>query len=209
MSQSFFVRRLTRAERTAIRDVRKRPPSHAVFLRAQAVHFSSQGLTAEQIASIVERDRSTVFRWLKEFDAHGLPALWPGKSTGRPPKADADFQAALAQAVEQNPHDLGYPFTRWSVDLLTEHIRRTMHVDVSCSTVYHTLKRLGYRYGCPKLDLKHRQDPKDIARAKRQKRAALKKRKPAPVVVLSRIVTRPSSTSTPACPAAGLAVASE
>jgi transposase len=191
----------------AIRHVRKRPPSHAVFLRAQAVHFSSQRLTAERIAPIVERNRSTVFRWLKEFHVHGLPALWPGKSTGRPPKADPDFQAALAQAVEQNPHDLGYPFTRWSVDLLTEHMRRATHADVGCSTIYHTLKRLGYRYGCPKLDLKHRQDPKDVARARRQKRAALKKRRPAPVVVLSRIVMRPSSTSTPASPGAGLRVA--
>jgi transposase len=198
MSQPFFVRRLTRAERTAIRHLRKRPPSHAVFLRAQAVHFSSQRLTAEKIAGIVERDRSTVSRWLKAFDVGGLPALWPGKSTGRPPKADVDFQAALAEAVEQNPRDLGYPFTRWSVDLLTEHMRRTMHVDVSSSTVYHTLKRLGYRYGRPKLDLKHRQDPKDVARAKRQKARALKKPEPVKVIWRFSTVTRPSSISTPA-----------
>jgi transposase len=209
MSQPFFVRRLTRAERTVIRKLRKRPPSHAVFLRAQAIHFSSQRLTATQIAPIVARDRSTVFRWLKEFQAHGPPALWPGKSTGRPPKADADFQAALAEAVEQNPRDLGYPFTRWSVDLLTEHMRRSTHIDVSYSTVYHTLKRLGYRYGRPKLDLKHRQDPKEVARAKRQKTRALKKPEPVEVVWRLSTVTKPSSTSTPACPAAGLAVAGE
>ena len=209
MSQPLFVRRLTRAERAAIRKLRKKPPRVDVYRRAQAIHLSSQRRKAQQIAEIVSRSPLTVTRWIHEFDAHGLRALWPGKSTGRPPKADADFQAALAQAVEHNPRDLGYPFTRWSVDLLTEHMRRTTHIDVSCSTVYHTLKRLGYRYGCPKLDLKHRQDPKEVARAKRQRRAALKKRKPAPVVVLSRIVTRPSSTSTPACPAAGLAVASE
>ena len=209
MSQPFFVRRLTRAERSVIRKLRKRPPSHPVFLRAQAVHFSSQRLTATQIATIVARDRSTVFRWLKEFQAHGPPALWPGKSTGRPPKADADFQVALSQAVEQNPRDLGYPFTRWSVDLLTEHMRRSTHIDVSYSTVYHTLKRLGYRYGRPKLDLKHRQDPKEVARAKRQKARALKKTEPVEVVWRLSTVTKPSSTSTPACPAAGLAVASE
>jgi transposase len=177
----------------AIRKLRKRPPTHAVFLRAQAVHFSSQQLTAEQIAPIVERSRSTVYRWLKAFDARGMPALWPGKSPGRPPTADADFQAALGQAVEQNPRDLGYPFTRWSVELLTEHMRRTTHVVVSCSTVYHTLKRLGYRYGRPKLDLKHRQDPKEVARAKRQKARALKKPEPVEVIWRFSTVTRPSS----------------
>jgi transposase len=210
MSQPFFVRPLLRGERTALRKLRKRPPNVSVYLRAQAVHFSAQRMTVERSAAIVDRHRSTVFRWLQDFQAHGLPALWPGKSTGRPPKADKDFQAALAAAVDQNPHDLGYPFTRWSADLLTEHMRRTTHVDVSCSTVYHVLKRLGYRYGCPKLDLKHRQDPKDVARAKRQKRAALKKRrKPEPVVVLSSIVTKPNFTSIRVCRDAGRLVVAE
>jgi len=207
MSQPFFVRRVTRTERTAIGKLRKQPPSHAVFLRAQAVHFSSQRLTPQQIAAIVERNRSTVFRWLKAFDTRGMPALWPGKSPGRPPTADADFQAALGQTVEQNPRDLGYPFTRWSVDLLTEHMRRTMHVVVSGSTVYHTLKRLGYRYGRPKLDLTHRQDPKEVARAKRQKARALKKPEPVKVIWRFSTVTKRSSTSTPACPVAGLRLA--
>jgi len=195
MSQPFFVRSPSRAERKAIQKLRKRPPNLDVYRRVQAVHFSSQRLKVQQIAEIVGRSRLSVTRWLHEFDARGLPALWPGKSTGRPPKADADFQAALIAAVEQNPQDLGYPFTRWSVDLLGEHLRRKLHVDVSYSTIYNILKRLGYRYGRPKLDLKHRQNPKDVKRAKRQKKAALKKRKPAPVVVLSRIVTKQNSTS--------------
>ncbi len=197
MSRPLFVRRLTRVERAAVRKLRKTPPSLAVYRRAQAIHFSFQRLKARQIAEIVSRSDLTITRWIHEFNAHGLPALWPGRSTGRPPKADADFQAALAQAVEKNPRDLGYPFTRWSVDRLTEHMRRATHIDVSGSTVYHTLKRLGYRYGRPKLDLKHRQDPKDVARAKRQKARALKKREPVEVVWRFSTVTKPSSISTP------------
>ncbi len=203
MSRPFFVRHLTRTERAQILKLRKHPPNLDVYRRPQTVHMSSQRLKVQQIAGIVSRSRLTVTRWLHQFNAHGLPALWPGKSTGRPPRADADFQAALAEAVARNPQDMGYPFTRWSVDLLTEHLRRKTHIDVSASTVYHVLKRLGYRYGCPKLDLKHRQDPKDVKRAKRQTRAALKKRKPAPVVVLSRIVTKLNSISIQDCPAAG------
>lgn len=203
MSQPFFVRPLTRDERSAIRAVRKRPPSHAVYLRAQAVHFSSQRMKAEAIAAMLERDRSTVFRWLKAFEARGLESLQPGKSPGRPPEADADFQAALAEAVEKNPRDLGYSFTRWTTDLLTEHMRRTTHVLVSPATVRGVLKKRGYRYGCPKLDLKHRQDPVEVARAKRQKTRALKKQPPVRVLWCFSTVTKPSSTSTPACRDAG------
>ncbi len=204
MSQPFFVRRLTRAERVEIRRLRKRPPNVDVHRRVQAVHFSSQRLNVHQIAEIVSRSRVTVTRWLHDFEANGCKSLWPRKSTGRPPKADAEFQAALAAAVEQNPRDCGYAFTRWTARLLAEHLRRATHVQVAPSTIHALLKRMEYRYGHPKLDLKHRQDPKEVARAKRQKRRALKKRKPAPVVVLSRMVTRPSSTLTPACLAAGL-----
>ena len=203
MSQPFFVRRLTRNERSQIRKLRKRPPNLDVYRRAQAVHLSAQRLKVQQIAEIVARSRVTVTRWLHEFDIRGLPALWPGKSPGRPPKADADFQAALAEAVEQNPRDLGYSFTRWSVDLLAEHLRRVTHVEVSTSTVYHTLRRLGYRYGRPKLDLKHRQDPKQVARVKRQKGRALKKPEPVRVIWRFSTVTKPSSTSTPESPGAG------
>jgi transposase len=198
MSQPLFVRRLTRTERSAVRKLLKRPPNLHIYRRVQAIHLSAQRLKARQIAEIISRSPLTVTRWIHEFNIQSLPAFWPGQSTGRPPKADADFQAALSLAVEQNPHDMGYPFTRWSVDLLTEHMRRTTHVDVSCSTVYHTLKRLGYRYGCPKLDLKHRQNPKEVARAKRDKARALKKPEPVEVIWRFSTVTRPSSTSTPA-----------
>ena len=89
MSQPIFVRRLTRAERAAIRKVRRRPPSLAVYRRAQAIQLSSQRLQARQIAEIVSCSPLTVTRWIHEFDGHGLATLWPGKSTGRPPKADA------------------------------------------------------------------------------------------------------------------------
>lgn len=117
MSQPFFVRSLSRVERKAIQKLRKRPPNLNVYRRVQAVYLSSQHLKVQRIAEIVSRSRLTVTRWLHEFDARGLQALWPGRSTGQPPKADADFQAALVAAIEQNPRDFGYPFSCWSVDL--------------------------------------------------------------------------------------------
>jgi transposase len=145
MSQPLFLNSLSRAERKAIRKLRKCSPNMDVYRRTQAVYFSSKCLKVQKVAETIGRSHISITRRLHEFEKHGLVALWPGKSTGWPPKADADFQVALAATVEQNPHDSGYPFTHWSADLLTEHLRRKLHVDVSCSTVYNTLKRLGYR----------------------------------------------------------------
>ncbi len=193
MSQPLFVRRLTHAEQVNTKSLRRKPPRIDVGLRAQAVLLSRQGRTVQEIGDIVGRNRSTVFRWLQAFDERGLDALHPGKSPGAPRKTDAEYQAALAEALKHNPRDLGYAFTRWTAPLLIEHLHRKTHVKVSSATMYNLLHRMSYRYGHPKLDLKHRQDPKEVTRAKRQKACALKKRKPAPVVVLSRMSTKPSS----------------
>lgn len=206
MSQPFFVRPLSRSEQKTIAKLRKKPPNVRVYQRAQAVYFSAQGLKVQKIAPIVDRDRSVVSRWLHAFQKDGLAALWPGQSPGRPPKADADFQAALIQALRQNPRDLGYGFSRWTSALLAGHLHRRTHVRVCGATVSRTLKRLGYRWGQPKLDLKHRQDPQAVARAKRQKRRALKKPEPVQVLLRLSTATRRSSTSTPDSAAVGLRV---
>ena len=112
MSQPLFVRRLTRAERVKTKKLQRKSPTINVGLRAQAVLLSRQGRTVQEIGDIVGRNRSTVFRWLQAFDKRGLVALYPGKSSGAPRKADAEYQAALIAALEHNPRDLGYAFTR-------------------------------------------------------------------------------------------------
>jgi len=140
MSQPLFVRRLTRAERVKTNRLRRKPPSIDVALRAQAVLLSRQGRTVQEIGDIVGRNRSTVFRWLQAFDKRGPDSLHPGKSPGAPPKADAEYQAAaLTEALEHNPRDLGYAFTRWTAPLLIEHLHRKTHVMISSATMYNLL----------------------------------------------------------------------
>jgi transposase len=193
MSQPYFVRPLHAKERRELEQWCRQPPTTAVYQRACAILLSSEGKTTHQIGEVVRRCHSTVFRWLKRFDDSGLAACTPGKSSGRPPKIDRDVQETLRSAVAQNPRDLGYAFTRWTTDLLAEHLRLTHHLSVHPATLGGALRSIGCRYGCPKLDLKHRQDPAAVARAKRQRSRGLKKRLPAAVVSHFSISTRPNS----------------
>jgi len=179
-----------------------------VYQRATAIHFSAEGRTSQEIGRIVARDGSVIRRWLDRFESRGVAGLWPDKSSGRPPSADEEYQAALLDAVERCPRDLGYDFTRWTCARLAEHLHGVTHVRVSAATVGKTLRRLGYRYGRPKLDLGHRQDPGEIRRAKRQKRRALKKRAPAADATRLSIATRRSSISIPVWRTPGMAAAS-
>jgi transposase len=193
MSQPYFVRPLTGKEKKDLLQILKHPPDARVYQRAQAVLLSSEGQKCQAIAAVVRRDATTVYRWLVRFSEEGIVGLTPRRSPGRPPKANAEVQEAMTEAVRQNPRDLGYIFTRWTTSLLTEHLRRTTRVELHPETVRTVLKRLGYRYGCPKLDLRHRQDSKEVTRAKRQRTRGLKKRPPATVAGPSCTSTKPSS----------------
>ncbi|MFQ6048380.1 MAG: IS630 family transposase [Phycisphaerae bacterium] len=193
MSAPYFVRPLTRSERSGLDAILRKPPDARVFLRAQAVDLSSRGWKVPEIAEIVRRDRSVVSRWLHRFEEEGIEGLWPRKSPGRPPKVTAEFRQAADEAARENPRDLGYEFTRWTADLLAQHLAETTGVEVGPATMRNTLAELGFRWGRPKLDLAHRQDPAEVARAKRLRNGALKKRSSVAAGGRSCISTKPNS----------------
>jgi len=195
--KGIMVRRLSPPERRQLEEMFRDPPDTRVHERALAIKLSSAGEDTGTIAQVIGRSRISIWRWIRDFNNRGLEALYMGKSSGVPPKADEEVYAAVRQAIDTNPRELGYPFTRWTAHLLTEHIRRAVHVHLSIGTMYRILHQLDYRYIRPKLDLKHKQEPTEVQRAKRQKKAAKKKSKPAPVKILWRFSTRLNSISTP------------
>jgi transposase len=193
MSQPGLVRSLRGKARREWEQLCKHPPNPRIYPRAMAGLVSAEGKTTPEIGQAVRRDHSTVFRWLKQFDRVGIPACTPGKSSGRPPKIDADAKQVLQETVRQNPRDLGYLISRWTTPVLAQHLAATHHVTVHPATIGDALHGLGYRYGCPKLDLKHRQDPVEVARARRQRNRALKKLQPARMTSPSCTSTKPNS----------------
>jgi transposase len=194
MSLPYFVRSLSRVERNRLASILRQPPNVKVFLRAKAVDLSARGWKVPEIAELVQRDRSVVSRWLHRFEEEGIESLWPRKSPGRPPKVTAEYRQAADEAARQNPRNLGYEFTRWTADLLTQHLAKTTGVEVGPWTVRNTLIDLGFRWGRPKLDLAHRQDATEVARAKRLRNGALKKQSPAADAKPFCISMKPSST---------------
>jgi transposase len=176
MSLPFFIRRLTAAERSRLDAILREPPNVRVFLRAKAVDLSSRGWKVHEVAEAVERDRSVVSRWLHRFEEQGVDAVWPKKSSGRPPKVTPEFRNAVDESARHNPRDLGYDFTRWTTEFMAEHLASTTGIRIASGTLRGILGDLGFHWGRPKLDLKHRQDPQDVARAKRLRSGALKKR---------------------------------
>ena len=175
MTAPVLVGTLTDEERQALEHLRQHAPDWQTHRRAQAVLLSADGLTAPTIGPLLGCDRLTVLRAIRRFRSGGIDALHSPKLPGRVPKFHRGAQEALCRAVEQHPRELGYDFTTWSAPRLAKHLEIMVGLSVCDDTIERWLKRLGYRYKRPRLDLKHRQDPAAVHRARRQRNAALKK----------------------------------
>ncbi len=81
---------------------------------------------------------------------------------------------------------------------MAEYVYAAVHVRVSTSTVSRTLRELGYCYKRPKLSLKHKQDSRQVRRAKWARDEALKKGLWTRDATPSSTRTSASSTSIPA-----------
>jgi len=166
--------------------------------RCRAILWSAEGKTTGEIARLLSVNTTTPMRWIKDYLRFGLDGLVPETSTGRPRTVDSEAEEALRQALQKNPRDLGYRFTRWTLPTLAQHLHSVLHILVSTASVSRALKRIGYCYKRPKLSLKHRQDQTQVRRAKRQRNSALKKPQPSQSVASSCFRTNASSISIPA-----------
>lgn len=194
MRKPLFVRKLTPREQRRLADLAAHGRDAAQARKAVAIRLSADRNKSAEIAGVVAVHDSQVRRWVHAFNKTGLDSLPAAKSPGRPRKADAEYEAAATAALSRSPLDVGYDATVWTAPLLRGHLRNVTHQEVCLRTIYNLLHRLDYRYKRPKLSLKHKQDPKEVARAKRHKGRAQKKSPPTPIELPCFIWTRPSST---------------
>ena len=115
----------------------------------------------QDLATLVRwsgRSPRTVWRWLLQFDAARQPELADAPRSGRPPLADASYQAALVEAVETSPRTLGLDFDQWTSARLSAYLAERTGVRLAPGWVRVLLHRAGFTTGRPKHTLQHLQD---------------------------------------------------
>jgi transposase len=154
-------------------------PRAEVVRRATAIHALHLGHPPEVAAQMVKAGKSTLNTWHRQWRTEGIEGLANQPRSGRPPKANGTYQAALATALAQSPSDYGYTFAVWTLDRLSEHLEQVTGIRLSMGRLQVWLERLGYVYRRPKRDLRHRQNPE--ARAEMQLWLEEIKKTPLPV----------------------------
>ena len=167
---------LTDAQRRAVEEALHRCDlTPRVRERLEMVKAVGLGDDLERIGVWSGRGARTIRRWVRAYARCGLAGLGDAARSGRPAHADAAYLAALEQAVDTCPRDLGLPFDAWTSARLSASLAETTGIRITASWLRHLLSRRRFACGRPKHTLKHLQDPADVERCERELADAEKK----------------------------------
>jgi transposase len=91
-------------------------------LRYQIVLLADEGRAVEEIAAVVRRSRSTVWRVLQRYRAGGPDAVPPRPRPGYRGRIPAAWEAELRRVIALDPRDVGVDSATWTTALLAEYL---------------------------------------------------------------------------------------
>ena len=156
---------LTEQELESVETAMRRDKRVAVRQRCTAIRLLHLGHKPEEVAEMQAVSIPTIYSWIKRWRKGGVEELATKPRSGRPAKADAEYERIVAEVVEKEPEELGYSFTVWTVDRLRTHLAKETGIELSEPRFRALLKAKGYRYRRPKYDLGHLQDKEAKASA--------------------------------------------
>ncbi len=127
--------------------LRQRDLPPRVRERLEMVKAASPRHDLETIVSWSGRTPRTVRRWLERFTRGGIAALADALRSGRPARATAAYQAALAAAAETSPRELGLAFDVWTSARLSAYLAETTGVRIAPGWVRALLSEQRFRCG--------------------------------------------------------------
>ena len=86
----------------------------------QIVLLAGEGREAEEIAMVVRRSTSTVWRVLQRYRAGGPDAVAPRPRPGYPNRIPVAWETELRRVVEVPPRDVGVDSATWTTGLLAD-----------------------------------------------------------------------------------------
>jgi len=165
---------LSASERRTLERLRRDDNRAAAFRNATIILQSADGRSKAALSQALGCSISTVDRVRRAYLREGAAGLLPVKPPGRPSRATPEFRAAMAEAVQAPPPDLGYGFTTWSVPRLAAHLKKVTKVGFSEDQLGRLLHREGFTVQRPKHTMRGKRDEAEFERAKRELEALKK-----------------------------------
>jgi transposase len=160
MNGSWFrVSEFSGHDRRRLRKAFQETHDLSLFRRIQAVLRVAEGCSVAEAARQAGVNRSSVHRWVELYLQNHQPQdLLDRPRSGRPHEADELDQELMAAILAQDPQQLGYRATTWTVPLLATHLREECDCPVSARTVRRRLHEFDYSWKRPRY-VYHERDP--------------------------------------------------
>ncbi len=147
-------------------------------VRLRAADLFAQGMSALDVAGMLEVSTKSAYQWRRAWVAGGLRALASTGAPGPAPMLSDEQLARLSVRLEQGPAAAGFEQDpRWTLARIRTLIGAMFHVRVGITTVWQAMGRLGYTAQLPARRAVER-DEETIARWRRYTWPGLKESPP-------------------------------
>ena len=131
-----------------------------VVRRAHALLALHEGLSAGEIADLLDVCRLTVYNWARAFrerrDLKLTQRLVDAPRSGRPVAVIGIIDPLIDAVIDDDPRDHGYRSTVWTARLLQRYLEDAHAIGTSRKSVSRALGRLGIRWKRPRHRLAQR-----------------------------------------------------
>jgi transposase len=128
--------------------------------RAHALLGLEEGLSAAEIAELLDLSRQTIYNWTEAFrerkELDLTQRLQDAPRCGRPVTASGIIDPWIDAVIDDDPRDHGYHSTVWTASLLQRYLEEVHALVTSRKSVSRALSRLGIRWKRPRHRLAER-----------------------------------------------------
>jgi transposase len=161
---------LSDAQPQDLEQLRSETQDARVYRNATIVLLTAAGQPEPALAHALGCSGATIDRIRRRYRAGGLAGLIPIKPPGRPSRATPEYRAAMTQAIQTPPRDLGYGFSTWSAARLAHHLKKATGVALGVDQVRRLLRRSRFSVQRPKHTMRGKRDEAEFERAKAELR---------------------------------------
>ena len=122
MSRSLIVRKPRTSDVRQLHKVLESALVPGQRRRAEAILLYAAGLTAVEIAHLLEVHANTIYADLHAFGIHGVAAVYHLGQRGAPQRLTPPQLNEVWRLAELPPYELGLPYGRWSLSKLRDYL---------------------------------------------------------------------------------------
>ena len=119
-------------------------------LRLLAAIQRREGKTLDDIASSLQKPKTTIHDWLRRLESNGISNLYDIKQPGKRAALTKDQEKELEKVLDQSPEKQGIPHTMWTTKLVQYIILKMFDIEFKVRQVRNIIKRIKFSLQTPR-----------------------------------------------------------